>query len=163
MGKVSLGSLEERYDEIVKEFLHEAELLVIFFTSPPAAQKKWLAGLKFNPKEINVIMQLSDLFARRKVKLMIEKVPKNREGIILIENDVMESLYEPRLLRVKDETRECALKDVMKWLQRRHSNDVILNEDRINALEDLLSLQGGSVDFLVFTNKGIMSYQLELV
>lgn len=116
MGKISYKISHS----LIKELLHEAELLIILFTSPPEVQKKWLSKLNFSKKEIKIIMCFSDLFAKRKAELIINKSPKDRKDVILLENDVIESLYEPRLLSVKDESIDCALKDIHKWLSRNH-------------------------------------------
>ena len=89
--KLSIESLKRKFKGIDDEYLHDAELLVILFNFWPEVQEKFLKRLKYKPSEIELIMKVSDLFAKRKVKLIYEKIPKNRKGVILIENDVIES------------------------------------------------------------------------
>lgn len=163
MARVSFEKLSDRFSDLDDEFFHEAELLIIFFDFHPDVLTKWLSGLKFKPAESKVIVALSGLFNQKKAALIAKKKPSNRRGVILIENDVIESLYEPRLLRVHDESRDCALKDAKNWLMDKHKGSVILDESRINALERFLRLEGRSVDFLVFTPLKVFSYQLVLV
>ncbi|MBD3312455.1 hypothetical protein GF352_03320 [archaeon] len=162
MGKVSINDLKRKYGAVDDEFLHEAQLLIIMFNFWPEVQQKWLKKLDFKPEEINKVLKISDLYAQKKIELMNEKLPVNRRGVILIENDVMELLYKPRALIVSDSSKAEALKVLEEYLEDKHPGAVLVNHQQIDKLEDLMNLEGRSVDFLVFTDKEIISYQVEL-
>jgi hypothetical protein len=161
--KVSIESLKDKYRGIDDEFQHEAELLIILFNFWPEVQRRWLMKLRLKPAEIETVMKVSDLFAKKKVQLMNDKVPVNRKGIILVENDVMESLYDPRIIRVLENDRKDALKIAKKYLGQEHADSVIIDQAQIDKLEDIMRLQDRSVDFLIFSKNKIISYQVELI
>ncbi len=146
----------------VKEYLHEAELLIIMFNFWPAVQRKWLKLLKYKKKEIDIIMGLSNLFNEKKSRLISKNKPLNRKEIILLENDVIEQLYKPRVMTLLASDKKTALKIALRALQKEHPESVILDKKRINALEEFMNLEGSSVDFLIFKPREILSYQIEL-
>jgi len=160
MKKVSIEKLKKSFKGIDDEFLHQAEFLIIMFNFWPEVQRKWLKKFKLKPKEVEQVMKVSDLYAKRKVSLMNKQLPKNRRDIILIENDILESLYEPRIMRVKASNKSEALEIAEDYLT---NHGVLLNHSLIDQMEDFMNLQGRSVDFLVFKNKKIYSYQVELI
>lgn len=156
MTKISFEAIEERYDDLDDEFFHEAELLIILFNFHPGVQAKWLSKLGFKEKEIKIIQELSDLFNKRKAELVKDKKPDNRQEVILLENDVIEELYEPRLLDINKNSEA-----ITKWIKKKHPTAVILKEEQLDELEDLMKLEGRTVDYLVFTPEKIYSYQLK--
>ncbi len=160
--KVPIDKLKKEFKGIVKEFFNEAQLLIIMFNFWPEVQRKWLRELGYKENEIKIVLKVSDLYARKKVKMIKEKRPINRKGVILIENEVLKSLYEPRIMEVLVDNRKDALDIAADYLKGKYPDAVIMDQKRIDELEDLMKLQGRSVDFLVFTPKKIISYQVEL-
>jgi len=161
MKKLGIEDLKQKYLGIDDEFLHQAEFLVILFNFWPEVQRKWLKKFKFKPKEIEQVMKISDLYAKQKVELMNKRLPKNRRDIIIIENDVIESLYKPRLLKVKAKDKVEALGIAEEYLESKHKG-VLVNHSLIDKMEDFMNLQDRSVDFLVFEGNSVYSYQVEL-
>lgn len=162
MSEVSINDLKSKYGPVDDEFLHEAQLLIIMFNFWPAVQQKWLKKLGFKPEEVDKVLKISDLYAQKKIELMNQKLPVNREGVVLIENDVIEWLYKPRVLIISDDSKAEALEIAEEYLDDKHPHDLVVNHQQIDELEDLMNLEGRSVDFLVFTDKNVISYQVEL-
>ena len=160
--KEPIDKLKKEFKGIVQEFFNEAQLLIIMFNFWPEVQEKWLKELGYKKEEREIILKVSDLYAKRKVRMITKKMPTSREGIILIEDEVLKSLYEPRIMRVLIDNKKDALQIARDYLENKYPNAVIMDQKRIDELEDLMKLQGRSVDFLIFTPKKILSYQVEL-
>ncbi len=152
------GVISKR-DAIIKRFFHEAELLIILFNMNPVVQVKSLKKIKVKDEDINKFLKISTLFNKRKDKLIIKRKPKNRQEVILIENEVMRELYEPRILRLSNCDKEL-LVSAEEWLKCRYPKALIINHKMIDKLELIMDLNDRSVDFLVFTNNKIISYKV---
>ena len=157
-----VSSLEKKYKGLAKESTVEAELLIKFFNFWPEVQVKWLLELGFNKSDIKTIMKLSDKYAELKVKLINERIPKNRKDIIIIENDVLEMIYKPRLMILKEPTKGEAIEVASKWIKQRYKDAVILDPKKLDDLEALMRHPTGGVDFLVFTKDEVIGYEVEL-
>lgn len=157
-----ISSLEKKYKGLSREIAHEAALLVRFFNLWPEVQVKILIQLGLSNSEIKRIMNLSDNYALKKIKIINERIPNNRKDIIIIENDAIEMLYKPRIMMLKEPNRSEALKVADKWLKQRYKGALIMDSKKIEDFEDLMNHEGRSIDFLVFDKKEILSYAIEV-
>ncbi len=158
---IKISEIIDKYMDYDDKYFHEAELLIIFFNSWPETQVSILKKLKLSEDEIKKIMKISYKFSKEKEKLIKKRAPINREGVILIENDVIRKMYIPKIIRIKDVEGD-EYETLKKYFLDRFKGSVVLGPQKIEKLEKLLNLEGKSVDFLVFHKGKVYSYIVEI-
>ncbi|HDQ59622.1 MAG TPA: hypothetical protein ENN30_00345 [Candidatus Woesearchaeota archaeon] len=134
MTKLKFEMLEKKCKDVAEEFMEELELLPIFFNYYPEVRRKWLEEIGLNEKEILIVSQVAEEYARRKVALQNKKIPKKRKQVINIENDILQEMYEGRLMVVKSES---PLKTSMKILKQQYEETAILDPRELEELENI--------------------------
>ncbi len=161
MKTINIQTLKRKYKGIDDEYALNAEMFIRFFNFWPEVQKKWLKLLGYKKKEIEKIMNVSDRYAKTKIRLINKRLPKKREQVIIIENDALEGIYKPRILFINEPKRDLRLKNALKWLKKEYKGEVILDPARIDKFEKFMKEKGTGVDIIVITDKEILAYQVE--
>ena len=161
MDKINIDEIIDKYEDYDDKYFHEAELLIIFFNFWPEVQRKMLKRLKLSDKEIEIVMSVSDKYAKKKARLIRKKVPLNREGVILIENDVIKDLFFPKIIKIRDVEGD-EYETLKRYFKMRYKKAVVMDRKKIDEFEKILNLEGESVDFLIFTKDKIYSYVVEI-
>ncbi len=160
--KEKIKSLEREFKGITKEVTTEAELLSAFLNNWPQVQIKLLEKLELSDLEIKKIMKVCDKYAEIKIKLVNERVPKNRKDVIILENDALERLYKPRVMIVKGLVKKEAFEVAQKWINDKYKTQVIMGPEKLDKWEDMMNETGRGIDFLIFDKEESIGYAIEV-
>ena len=134
MPKIKFEMLEKKCKEVAAEFMEELELLPIFLNYYPDVQDKWLKEIKLTEKEISSIKGVIDEYAKQKVALQNKKLPKTRQEVIELENDILQKMYEGRLMVLKAKSPLAAAKKILK---QSYQDSAVVDPKQLEKLENL--------------------------
>jgi len=164
MTKIKFKMLEKKCKDVAKEFMEELELLPIFLNYYPDVQRRWLEDMGLNEKEILIINQVTEEYAKKKVALQNKKKPKTKQQIIKIENEVLRDMYQGRLMIIKA---KAPLKTSKKMLKQKYPDAAILDPDELEELEQLTLFKDHKKrfpwNFLVFDSKDMKIIGVKIV
>ena len=154
MSKIKFDLIEKKCKAVAEEFMEELELLPIFLNYYPEVQNKWLEDIGLSQREMAIVKRVVDDYRERKVELENKELPQKRKEVIELENDVLQEMYEARLLSIKA---EAPLKVAKNILKEQYPGTAILEPRELEELENLTLFKEHEErfpwNFLVFDDK----------
>ena len=156
--------LEKKYPEVAAEFLEQLELLPIFLNYYPDVREDWLEEIGLSKSDIKKVKKVVDEYARRKVELENKYLPKTREDVIKIEDEVLRQMYVGRMLKFKNKVPKKLVKEIVESL---YPNAAIIDDEQLRKLEDLTLFKEHKkrfpMNFLVFDAENLKIVGIEVI
>ncbi|MCD6575654.1 MAG: hypothetical protein J7K73_00670 [Nanoarchaeota archaeon] len=165
MAELNFEELEKKYPEAAAEFLEQLELLPIFLNYYPDVREDWLEEIGLSKSDIQKIKKVVDEYAKRKVELENKYVPKTREDVIKIEDEVLRQVYVGRLIKIKktDAPKKTA-KEIVEGL---YPNAAIIDDEKLRKLETLTLFKEHKkrfpMNFIVFDPDNLKIIGIEII
>ncbi len=162
MKKESYSFLLKKHKEEASDFLAEQDAIVNFLNSP--ARKNWLKIVGLKKQEINKVSRVIDHYSKLKVTLENKKKPRNRKGIIAIEDACLRLVFQAKVVRMSNvKTRLEKLKALGQLLASEYKGSVLLNTYQAEKIAVLSGSKNMATDFVVFdaNNNKIVAVELE--
>jgi hypothetical protein len=156
--------LEKKYPEVAEEFLEQLELLPIFLNYYPDVREDWLEEIGLSKEDIKKIKKVADEYAKRKVELENKYLPKTREDVIKIEDEILREMYVGRLLKFEKKVPKSVVEEIVNGL---YPNAAIINDEKLRKLEVLTLFKEHKkrfpMNFLVFDADNLKIIGIEVV
>lgn len=164
--KISFEELKKECKTCAIEFLEELEMLPIFLNYFPSVQEKWLEEAGISKSNIAKIKAVISEYAKEKVALENKRLPKTREDVIKIEDEVLKKMFVAKLFKTNLSPAKDA-KVIENIIKQEYPEAAIVTPEQLRKIEKFVLFKKLGkkfpMDWLVFDPKGMKIISIEVV
>jgi hypothetical protein len=154
--EISFEKVEKQCKECAADFIEELQMLPIFLNYFPDVQERWLEDAKIDGTDIFKIRLVAANYAMQKVKLENKLLPKTREDVIKIEDQVLKGMYVGKLFKTNADPAKMG--NVIEILiKQEYPNSAVLTPEQLKKIEKFMLFQKVgkkfAVSYLVFDSE----------
>lgn len=132
--EISFEKLEKQCKECAAEFIGELEMLPLFLNYFPDVQEKWLEEAGIDKTDIFKIRLVASNYAMEKVKLENKLLPKTRDDVIKIEDQVLKKMYVGKIFKTNADPH--SMKNVIDMvLMQEYKNCALISAEQLSKIE----------------------------
>jgi len=164
--KLNFEELKKECKTCAAEFIAELEMLPVFLNYFPEVQEKWLEEAGIIKSDIAKIKTVIAQYAKEKIALENKLLPKTREDVIKIEDQVLKKMFTAKILKVNEEPVKIK-KITENLIKQQYPDSVLITSEQLGKIEKFTLFQkenkGFPTDYIIFDPKNMSIIGIEVI